>query len=357
VNGGAEDGPELLGWEGLLEGLWNAAATERLSHALLFRGTAGIGKFAALLRLACGLLCAQGHGPPCGVCGPCKRVRSDNHLDLLVLDPTLPGPDGEEGGREVIPIAWITPRKDGSDRDRPNGPAIEEFLELRAHEGGWKVVIVREAERMNPSAQNAFLKMLEEPRPGTLLALESGFPDRLLPTVRSRLVDVHGPRLDDEDVRAILRRAGTSEAEAAKLALLGRGSPGRALERAACSANEVLELLTELVHGRVSTAEVGPALAELPGSYAGRTPLMRTRFRVRLQLDLGIEFLADLHREESLAGRDGRAADLRLRLESWLEAREDVDANLSPDAALDRALAVLEGAGAVAGTEGARSPW
>ena len=85
---------------------------------------------------------------------------------------------------------------------------MEDFLDLRAGEGGWKVVLVREAERLGEAAQNAFLKTLEEPRPRVLLALESSRPERLLPTVRSRLVRVRLEPLSAADAEAVLGLSG-----------------------------------------------------------------------------------------------------------------------------------------------------
>ena len=337
---------QLVGWGEVLEGLWKAAAGERLAHAILLRGVRGTGKYRALLRLAQGLLCEVGPAAPCEECGACKRLLSGNHPDLLVLDPTgsaeAGGPDA--AARETIPIAWITPRKDAPDKDRPGGPSIEEFLALRPHEGGWKVVIVRECERLGDPAQNAFLKTLEEPRPRTLLALECSDPERLLPTVKSRLVSVQAPSLDDAAVREVLEGCGIEKGDLEEVVRLGRGSPGRALERAGRGAAPARALLDQLTAGTIDVATAGLQLIELAGEFPGRTPLARTRMRVRLILDLGLEALADHHRRASLAQRDEHAADLRQRLETWLQAREDVDANLAPEAALDRALLCLEGA-------------
>ena len=94
----------------------------------------------AALWFAAGLLCAQGPGRPCGVCGPCKRVSSGgnlgNHPDLLVIDPI-------EDGEERIRVARIAQRSDGDADDR----SLEAFLDLRALEGGYRPVIVRESHR------------------------------------------------------------------------------------------------------------------------------------------------------------------------------------------------------------------
>ena len=165
-----------------LEGLWRAAADGRLPHAVLLTGPEGIGKYLSARWLALGLLCESGPGRPCTICGPCKRAMSGNHPDLFLIDAPAVGQDR-------ITVAFVTPRERRSDTDY-DGVAIGEFLSLRPMEGGWRIVLIREVERMNEQAQNAFLKTLEEPGNQTLLVLESATPGRLLDTVRSRVVTV-----------------------------------------------------------------------------------------------------------------------------------------------------------------------
>ena len=151
---------EVLGHADLLAGLGRAARAQRLPHALLFAGPRGVGKFRAARRLANALLCAAPGAlemGPCGACGPCKRVRAGSHPDLFVID-LLELPADERP--DVIPIGRFV-RREGA--EAWDGPTVDEFLALRAAEGGWRVVLVREMERANVSAQNSILKMLEEP--------------------------------------------------------------------------------------------------------------------------------------------------------------------------------------------------
>ena len=162
-----------------VRGLWRAAARGRLPHALLFEGPDGTGKFLAARWLAQGLLCAGGPGDPCGACGPCRRLLSGgeqgNHPDCALIDPVQ-----EE--TESISIDRIAERTGRGEKRE----SAEAFLRLRPAEGGWRVLVIRDADRMLPPAQNALLKTLEEPSPGTLLVLVTARPAALLDTVRSR---------------------------------------------------------------------------------------------------------------------------------------------------------------------------
>ncbi len=329
---------ELLGHGSILAGLWSAARAGRLPHALLFRGPAGIGKFQALSLLAHGLLCASGPGAPCGSCGPCKRTRTGNHPDLFVVDAVALEV-------ETVPVGAVAPR--GKESEGPWQSSISEFLSLCAHEGGWKIVLVREADRMTESAQNAFLKTLEEPTKLTLLALETSAPDALLATVRSRVVSVRCRALDLGLVQSILARAGIEAGAADVCARLAAGSPGRALELARQGAPEMMRRIEALELGQAGAIETARALFELEGEFPGRTPLARSRARARAVLDLLLARAAEERRRRvSERGDDpGAGSSARARMDRWFQARADVDSNLSPEAILERALLVLEPAG------------
>ncbi len=338
---------ELVGLQPTLLGLWASAREGRLPHALLFRGPAGIGKFQGLALLAQGMLCERGAGPPCDRCGACKRVRAGSHPDLFVLDPPALS-------IEQIPVAAIAPRL--RETETWSGPCIGEFLSLRAHEGGWRVVLVREAERMNESAQNAFLKTLEEPTANTLLALETSAPEALLATVRSRLVEVRCRRLPEASVRAILATTGVAAEEVSELARLAQGSPGRALMLARSHATEITARFAAVEGGGTSAIAAARELYELEGEFAGRTPLAQSRTRVRVVLDLLLARAEEeLCRLASSGERDGgRSAGLGRRIDRWLQARADVDSNLSPEAILERALLALEPRPTATHTRGTR---
>ncbi len=325
-----------------LDGLIRAARERRLAHALLFTGPEGVGKFLAAEWLAFGLLCASGPGRPCGECGPCRRLAAGTHADLMAIDP-------EEEGEEEIRIGRITYR------EKDPLPSVGEFLSLRPMEGGWRVVVVRDAERMNEEAQNALLKTLEEPGENTLLALIAARPEILLPTTRSRCVPVAFRPIDLAATQEILRRRGLEAEEAALLARWSGGAPGAALAMHARGAIEMRTRIEAVLAGQADALVAAGEIGGLACDFPGRTPAARARARARTFLDLALAVLADLQRARSgvdpsrLAHGDlatralpaGEAESAR-RLEVCLDARQDVDANLAPDAILERALLALE---------------
>ena len=330
-----------LGHEQVIQGLWRAARRERLGHALLFSGPDGIGKFVAAQWLAAGILCERGPGEPCGVCGSCKRVRADSHADVFIID-------ADDEGEEQIKLERITPRDDGE------GPSVLEFLTLRAREGGWRIVLMRDAERLTGEAQNALLKMLEEPGERVLFVLTSAHEERLFATTLSRLVRVRFLPLDPAPVNELLRAQGMSADEALLFARWSRGSPGRARALRARGARECVEIFGSVARGAEDAAAAAMALAELEGEWPAGTPTAQLRARVRTILDLLLELY--LERERLHAGRAPGALAFGAELERWpgtpdslrrsaldrcLEARQDVDRNLSPELCLERALDTL----------------
>jgi DNA polymerase-3 subunit delta' len=345
-----------LGHDDVLAGLWRSAADGRLPHALLAHGPEGVGKFLALRWFARGLLCARGPGEPCGACAPCKRVASGNHADLFVVD-------ARAAGQDQLTIHFVA-RRDQRPSEAYQGPAIEDFLELRAHEGGWRIVLMREAERLNEAAQNALLKTLEEPSPETLIAVETSRPARLLPTVRSRLVSVPFQPLCDEDVRAALAGHRLAGEDAGLLGRLSAGAPGRALTLAGRGALPMRELLREAFGAGRPAAVLRRAVLELAGEFPGKTPAAQQRAKAQAFLDLGLEVLRDQERAAAGVPLDvlphgALVGELPLpggalrerRMDHWLESRQDVELNLSPDGVLDRALVAAR-----AGRGRARTP-
>jgi DNA polymerase-3 subunit delta' len=330
--------------------LFAAARAGRLPHALLFEGRAGIGKFGAAQWLALGLLCARGPGEPCGACGPCRRVQSGgergNHADLFLVDPLLEGEERIRVGR----IAERSEREEGESE-----PSLAAFLALKPLEGARRVVLVREVHRMNAQAQNAFLKTLEEPRPGTLMVLETHRPAALLSTLKSRCIRLRFAPLGSDDCARVLLAAGLEEDVARELARMADGSPGVALAMAVNGTRELHAALVALARGERDAPAVAADVWALEAEFAGKSDNAQARERVRVALDLAQLLARDALRHASgvpadalafadgasvLARRLGGAQLVRLGLE-LARARADVERNLTPAAVLERALLAL----------------
>lgn len=91
--------------------------------------------------------------------------------------------------------------------------------------GGVSVVIIDNADCMSMGAQNAFLKLLEEPSSKLHVILTSHHPERLLPTIRSRVQAYHVPRITDKQSRRVLSQCDLSNEQQAQAMFLAAGRP------------------------------------------------------------------------------------------------------------------------------------
>ena len=334
--------------DSVVEGLWRAAAANRLPHALLFHGPDGVGKFLAARWFAAGLFCVNGPGAPCGVCGPCKRIEKGAHPDLHVVDPRAEG-------EEVLKVERIATRPDA----KSAGPAVEELLSLRPGEGGWRVVLIRDFDLAADAAQNALLKTLEEPRPNTLLVLVTGRPERLLATVHSRCMGVAFERLDAEEFARVLEAHEISPADAERLSRWSEGSPGRALALGGEGAAAIRAALAEFLAGELDATAAARAIEEAEGRFPGQTPAAKERARVASAIELAAALLRDLVRrgagiptgelahgdwiEAAGRGLDAWGADaLEEALEGLWQALLDLGANITAGGVLVRALLAVD---------------
>jgi DNA polymerase III delta' subunit len=199
-------------------GAVRAMLAARVPHALLLVGPSAVGKHTLALDLAAGLLCtgATGDARPCRHCRGCRMVEHGNHPDLHLLAPSGPGNQiriGEDQHPEQGTIRRLT---------------VD--LALLPVEGGERVAVIRDAQRMNDVAQSALLKTLEEPPPATTLVLCADDEELLLPTIRSRCARIRLGTVGARDMERLLAGLGLADAPtAARLARLAGGRPGLAV--------------------------------------------------------------------------------------------------------------------------------
>ena len=199
-------------------------------HALLLAGPSGVGKRTLADDIAAALLCTApdvGERPD-RTCRACRALAHRNHPDLHVLAPS--------GAGQVIPI--------GGREDRGVRDLVRE-LALMPVEGGLRVAIIGDADRMTDDAQSAFLKTLEEPPAGTVLILTAADEERLLPTIRSRVIRIRVGPVAKAAVEEILVQAGLADAAAAaRLSRLAGGRTGDAV--ALARAPEAITIRAEI---------------------------------------------------------------------------------------------------------------
>lgn len=213
----------ILGQPRALEALKGALAKGAVPHAWLFEGPDGVGKEKAALAFAMALTCPEKPMAGCGTCASCKRVGKRLHPDVTFV---LPEDEQVQRGWAGRSDFDHTPSRDIRVEQVRQ---LQERLAFRALEAPWKVALLLGAHAMNPQAQNALLKTLEEPPKGTVLVLVSSASDKLLPTIRSRCTKALFAPLNDEALAKVLvAEDELAEADAKKVAALAGGSIARA---------------------------------------------------------------------------------------------------------------------------------
>jgi DNA polymerase-3 subunit delta' len=269
------DSPAHSGHRRLVGLLARSVDRDRLPPSLIFSGPAGAGKRQTAVATAQAINCLSPRGEgelrdACGTCAVCTRIARGAHPDVLVVEP------GDSGSIKIDQV-----------RD------VIERAGYRPFEGHRRVVIIDEADAMVSAAQNALLKVLEEPPSSTVFILLTARPDMLLPTVQSRCqrlrfhlagqgaVDVEAR---DVAVRVLERAAEQEEPrqriEAAKDLLVNTGAGGREdRDRVASYLHAMGSLLRdiEVVWNRASSALANPdvrsQLDRLAKAYGGRRGL------------------------------------------------------------------------------------
>ncbi|MCE9523898.1 MAG: DNA polymerase III subunit delta', partial [Alphaproteobacteria bacterium] len=211
---------ELFGHSGAAQSLASAARSGRLHHAWIIAGPKGVGKATLAWRFARALLAHGAEKCPddLGVDAthPMHRlVASLAHPDLMLL--RRPWDTERKRARTVITVDEVR--------------RLPAFFSQYASYDGPRIAIVDAADDMNTQAQNALLKILEEPPARALLLLVAHAPGGLLPTTRSRCRMLHLRALDAEPMRQAVAHLAPDldETQRDLLSALAEGAPGRAL--------------------------------------------------------------------------------------------------------------------------------
>jgi DNA polymerase-3 subunit delta' len=279
---------------------------ERMAHAVLLSGPAGLGKTELARGFLASLLCLEESSPACGVCRSCQLFGSGAHPEGHVITfEQNPNKEGEL--RKELVVGQVR--------------RLTASLQLTNTVSRRKAALVYPAESLNASAANALLKTLEEPPGDAVLILVSHNPSRLPATVRSRCQSLYA-RLPDSEVAVpwLVQASGAQQAEAAMALEAAAGSPLRALRMLKADgigAYRILaEVLDELRSGRRDPLAALAALADLDPeqlwswlslraaseirSRLGEASLARSLARLQLEADRNRGLLATPVRKDLL---------------------------------------------------------
>lgn len=165
----------FIGNEKVIDRLSKLIESGRFPHALIIEGEEGIGKKTLAKDIACALVC-RGNDKPCGECAQCKKAIAAIHPDISEYIPAGTANSFHvDTVRNIINDAYVQP-----------------------NEADYKIYILANAHCMNQNAQNALLKILEEPPKYVVFILTTNSKSALLSTVLSRSVCVSLEGVDIE---------------------------------------------------------------------------------------------------------------------------------------------------------------
>lgn len=241
---------QILGQDYIKSHLIKSATSGRIPHAQLFVGPEGSGTLALAIAYAQYILCNNSGAENAGGNEACNlKFNSVSHPDLHFIYPTVTTEDVKTKPKSLDFIAdwrqflsenpygglfdWYqilgVQNKQGEIRVE-DAQEILKALVLKSYEGGYKIMIIWMADKMNIAASNKLLKLLEEPSDKTLFILISENEEDIIQTIRSRCQVLHFNTLPEKVIaEALVSRENVEPKTAAKLAHQAQGNFNKAL--------------------------------------------------------------------------------------------------------------------------------
>ena len=240
----------VLGLEHIKNHLVTTADSGRVAHAQLFVGSEGSGLLPMAIAYAQYLLCGNTGGENQGANTACNtKCNSLTHPDLHFAFPVSNSDKIKshavsdnflEEWRQFVKeqpygnlFDWY--RNIGIEKKQgqigvDEAQDIVKKLSLKSYEGGYKILILWMAEKMNASAANKLLKLIEEPPQKTVLLLLAEDEEQIINTIRSRCQILHFPPLSEQDITGALLQKGVGQSEAHTIAQEANGNFNKALD-------------------------------------------------------------------------------------------------------------------------------
>lgn len=223
---------DIVGQRHVINHMTDIIDSGRISHAQLFVGEAASGALPLAIAYGQYLNCQNRQhneihdlehelrADSCGVCPCCKKYRQLTHPDLHLIFPTVTTDDiksspssqdfmnefrtfmeqtHQYGSLDDWHLFLNVGNKQGMIRDK-DVEEVQKVMGMTSYEGGWKVLVVWMAEKMNITVANKLLKVLEEPSERTLFVLVTTNRDHMLSTVLSRVQQLNIPLLTSSEL-------------------------------------------------------------------------------------------------------------------------------------------------------------
>lgn len=313
---------DIIGQQEVIERLVKDAQAGTVPHALLFTGPEGTGKLQTAIAFARYLLCRDkaDSTDSCGTCPSCIKMDKLVHPDLHFVFPVIN--KSKSTGRSTVSDDEISTWREtvleqqyfgfedwlaAIDADNKQArifvtesESILGKLSLKSVEGGYKVMIIWHAEKMNAECANSLLKLLEEPPAGTVFILTTDTPELMLETILSRTQRIDFKRIPAELIEQKLTGPGylLDSDTAAKIAHLSGGSWLKAMNalRVNAESDEFLEYFMQLM--RLSYGRRLKDLKIWSDNVAGGGREWQKRFLAYCQRMIRENFICNFHNPE-----------------------------------------------------------
>ena len=235
---------DVIGQADIKQRLINEVKGKRIAHALLFNGPQGIGKLPLAIAYAQYICCInKGENDACGVCPSCVKFSKLVHPDLHFVLPTVKKMTSDsviDKWRKLVTASpyfnyehWlnaINAENAQATIYTQESDIITRKLNLKSNEGGYKIAIIWQADKMQLNCSNKLLKLLEEPPAETLFILITEKPEDLLATIQSRTQRINIRNIDENTIAmALQQRCGVEANQSHQIAHLANGSYTQAL--------------------------------------------------------------------------------------------------------------------------------
>ncbi len=225
---------DVIGHENIIGHFKSSIEQGKVAHAYMIQGEKGTGKKMLAGLFAKTLQCEAGGTDPCCRCRSCIQYASGNQPDIIWVTHEKPTVISVDDIREQIGASII----------------------VRPYSSRYKIYIIPEADLMNPQAQNALLKTMEEPPEYAILILLANNGDKMLPTVTSRCVNLALRPVGELDMMEYLSKAGIPAAKAKFCVGFAFGNLGKAVRLATSDdyqeiKNEIVSLLKRITNMEV----------------------------------------------------------------------------------------------------------
>ena len=310
---------DVIGQQDVIERLIKDAQAGTVPHALLFCGPEGVGKLQTAIAFARYLLCRdKGTATDsCGKCPACVKMDKLVHPDLHFVFPVIN--KSKSSDRSTVSDDEIQTWRDTvleqqyfgfeewlSAIDAENKQAsifvteserITSKLSLKSVEGGYKIMIIWHAEKMNQQCANSLLKLLEEPPAQTVFILTTDAPEQMLETILSRTQRIDFRRIPEQEIESRLQGQGyqLDQDTAQKIAHLSGGSWLKAISalRVNAESDEFFDYFTQLM--RLSYGRKLKDLKRWSENIAGGGREWQKRFLAYCQRMIRENFICNFH--------------------------------------------------------------